>query len=189
MQNMAVSDEFTGLAPEIRDRICEFLAECPVKLGALARQLGIRVLVSRLPNNISGRVDREENGDFVIRINRYEARSRQRFTLAHEIAHILLHEDLVVAEGGLSHDVLMRSGQPAQIEHEANRLALDLIVPSALLADVAAENPGPMTDDIIEDLALRFKVTCLVMKARLQEGIAERHQEMSEISGVGVLQP
>ena len=36
VQKTAKSDELIGIAPEIRDRICKFLAEYPVKPGAIA---------------------------------------------------------------------------------------------------------------------------------------------------------
>ena len=147
------------------------------------------MLVSKLPNTISGRVGREENDNFVIRVNRYEARYCQRFILALELAHVLLHKDLVAAEGGWSHDVLMRSGQPAQIEDEANRLALDPVIPFTLLADAAAEYPGLMTGEVIDDLACRFEVTRSVMEIRLREGIAERHRKQNDTSMAGIPRP
>ena len=106
---MPPSLEYRGLAPEIRQDIDEYLSEHPVKLGAMAKQLGIKVLLSTLPRGISGQII-QENGNSVIRISRHEAKHRQRYTLAHEIAHCLLHSDRIVAEGSWSENVLLRSG-------------------------------------------------------------------------------
>lgn len=161
------SREYLNLSPEVRQKIEEYLSEYPVKLGAIAERLGIKVFLSTLPRGISGQIG-QENGDFVIRINRHEAKHRQRFTLAHEIAHYLLHRDKIVAEGGWSENVLLRSGQPASVEYEANRLASDLIIPSQQLAAATADYSGPMTSEIIEDLARRFGVSTAAMEIKLQ---------------------
>ena len=64
MQNMATSNgwevklpsrEYTTLAPEVRQEIDGYLAEHPVKLGAIAERLGVKVLLSTLPRGTSGR--------------------------------------------------------------------------------------------------------------------------------------
>lgn len=176
MSNLAASNgwevkspsrEYLSLSSEVRANIDEKLSEYPVKLGAIAQKLGIKVLLSTLPRGTSGQIG-QENGDFVIRVNRHEAKHRQRFTLAHELAHFLLHKDRIVAEGGWSENVLLRSGQPDNIEYEANRLASDLVIPSALLAKATEEYSGPMTSEIIEDLARRFGVSTSAMEIKLQ---------------------
>ena len=161
------SREYLDLPADLRAKIDEHLSEYPVKLGAIAKALGVKVLVSTLPRGTSGQIG-QEDGDFVIRINRHEAKHRQRFTLAHELAHFLLHRDRIVAEGGWSENVLLRSGQPASIEYEANRLASDLVIPSEQLAQATADYSGPMTNEIIEDLARRFGVSTAAMEIKLQ---------------------
>ncbi len=161
------SREYLNLSSDVREQIDEYLSSHPVKLGAIAKRLGVKVLLSTLPRGTSGQIG-QEDGDFVIRINRHEAKHRQRFTLAHELAHYILHRDLIVAEGGWSENVLLRSGQPANVEYEANRLASDLVIPSAELAKATAEYTGPMTPEVIEDLARRFGVSTAAMEIKLQ---------------------
>lgn len=161
------SIEYRNLPPQVRDDIDPYLNEYPVKLGAIANRLGVTVLLSTLPRGTSGQIG-QENGEFIIRINRHEAKHRQRFTLAHELAHFLLHKDRIVAEGGWSENVLLRSGQPESIEYEANRLASDLVIPSTLLAKATDEYVGPMTNEVIEDLARRFGVSTAAMEIKLQ---------------------
>lgn len=161
------SQEYLNLDPAVRQKIDKHLSEYPVKLGAIAKSLGVKVLRSTLPRGTSGQIG-QENGDFVIRVNRHEAKHRQRFTLAHELAHYLLHRDEIVAEGGWSENVLLRSGQPASVEYEANRLASDLVIPSAQLADAVTEYSGPITAEVIEDLARRFGVSTAAMEIKLQ---------------------
>jgi len=166
-QVRAPSREFLSLPDNVRAEIEMHLSQYPVKLGALASSLGIKVLRSTLPRGTSGQIG-QEDGEFVIRVNRHEAKHRQRFTLAHEIAHYLLHRDLIIADGGWSENVLLRSGQPAKVEYEANRLASDLIIPSKLLAEATKDYIGPVTDEIIEDLARRFGVSTTAMEIKLQ---------------------
>ncbi|MCY4259320.1 MAG: ImmA/IrrE family metallo-endopeptidase [Rhodobacteraceae bacterium] len=160
--------EYRNLEPGVREIIEEYLSEYPIKLGAIARRLGVKVLLSTLPRGTSGKIGRE-NGDFVIRINRHEARHRQRFTLAHELAHFLLHRGHIEAADDWSENVLLRApNQPMRIEHEANRLASDLVIPSACLKEATAEYSGPMTPEVIEDLARRFEVSTTAMEIKLQ---------------------
>lgn len=162
------SREYLNLPADVRQDIDGYLAEYPVKLGAIAERLGVKVLLSTLPRGTSGQIGKE-NGDFVIRINRHEAKHRQRFTLAHELAHYLLHRERIEADGEWSENVLLRApNQPIQIEYEANRLASDLVIPSHLLAQATAEYTGPMTSEVIEDLARRFGVSTAAMEIKLQ---------------------
>lgn len=161
------SKEFKNLPDDIRGKFSDLLAEYPVRLGEIAKRLGVKVLLSTLPRGTSGQIG-QEDGEFVIRINRHEAKHRQRFTLAHELAHYLLHRDKIVAEGGWSENVLLRSGQPASIEYEANRLASDLVIPSSQLSQATADYSGPITSEVIEDLARRFGVSTAAMEIKLQ---------------------
>ena len=168
------STEYLHLAPEVRQKIDGYLTEYPVKLGAIAKQLGLKVyLSSTLPRGTSGQIG-YETGDFVIRINRHEAKHRQRFTLAHEISHYLLHKEKIIEDGCWSENVLLRSGQPEHIEYEANRLASDLIIPSALLTEATNKYTGPMTHEIIEDLASQFWVSIAAMEIKLQTSYESR---------------
>jgi len=162
------SQEYLGLSADVRTRIGDCLAEHPVKLGAVAKRLEVKVLLSTLPRGVSVQI-RKEDGGFVIRINRHEAKHRQRFTLAHELAHFLLHRERIEAEDGWSENILLRApNQPAQIEHAANRLAFDLVIPSARLAQATADHTGPMTGEAIECFARRFGVSTTAMEIKLQ---------------------
>ncbi|MYG10676.1 MAG: ImmA/IrrE family metallo-endopeptidase, partial [Rhodobacteraceae bacterium] len=90
------------------------------------------------------------------------------FTLAHEIAHYLLHRQIIIEEGEWSENVLLRSGQPLNVEYEANRLASDLIIPTDLLKQVIAEYSEPITCEVIDELASRFGVSSAAMEIKLQ---------------------
>lgn len=162
------SGEYSSLDSGKRKQIDEFLSDLPVKLGALASSLGIKVLLSTLSPGISGQIG-VNDGKFIIKINRHEARHRQRFTLAHEIAHFLLHKDRIrESDGEWRENILLRSGQPAQVEYQANRLASDLIIPPNILIEILDKREGTVTDDTIRELSGKFGVSTAAMEVRLQ---------------------
>ncbi|MCY4549265.1 MAG: ImmA/IrrE family metallo-endopeptidase [Defluviicoccus sp.] len=160
------SKEFYKISDEHKQIIEDHTGNKPVPLGAIAHDLGITVKLSALERGKSGLIECV-NGEYRIKINRHEARERQRYTLAHEIAHFLLHRDIIDQRGEIVDNVLYRSGQPAQIEYEANRLAADLIMPEDFIrADLSAVGL-PVTDEVIERLAHEWQVSTAAMEIRL----------------------
>ena len=162
------SREYLGLSDEVLSKIAPYLSIVPVPLGKIAGELGVQVLLSTLPRGISGQIGRNDHGRYVIKINRHEARHRQRFTLAHELAHFLLHKDIIDQSGGFEENVLLRSGQPMNIEYQANRLASDLVMPSESLSHALKGLKGPITEEAIGSLAEKFGVSVAAMEIKLQ---------------------
>lgn len=162
------STEIAKITPAEREILNRYTRDYPVRLGQLARELGVSIKVASMATGMSGQISREE-GRYVIRVNRNEARERQRFTIGHEIAHYLLHRNLVDASPeGIKDTVLYRSGKPERIEFEANRLAAEIVMPAALVERELKENFGGMvTDATIEALASRFEVSKAAMEIRL----------------------
>jgi Zn-dependent peptidase ImmA (M78 family) len=117
---------------------------------------------------VSGQIARE-GGRYIIRVNRNEARERQRFTIAHELAHYLLHRDVIDGSpDGITDNVLYRSGASESIEYEANRLAAELIMPMGLIEKRLKEDFGGLvTEATIESLAASFQVSKSAMEIRL----------------------
>ncbi|MBO0333598.1 ImmA/IrrE family metallo-endopeptidase [Sneathiella sp. CAU 1612] len=145
----------------------KYINEIPVRLGAMAKELGIQVKVSSLPSNYSGLI-RKINTGYEIKINRYESRERQRFTLAHEIAHFLLHREIIDnTNDGIKDTVLYRSDQPQIIEFEANKLAADLVMPKFLVDQKMEIFNHRITEDEISTLAKDFGVSKVAMEIRL----------------------
>ncbi len=143
------------------------LNEVPVKLGAIAKDLGIEVKVSSLPLNVSGQIAKVD-GRYEIKINRHESRQRQRFTLAHELAHFLLHRDTIDGMGGkLIDNVLYRSGASEQIEYEANRLASQIVMPEKALQNAFSRYGDSLSETTVELLAEQFGVSKAAMEIRM----------------------
>ena len=139
--------------------------EIPVDVIALARAMGATVYY--FPNwddNVSGmiRKDRKYGGsrDYIIYVNEKHHVNRQRFTIAHEVAHIMLHEHLIGE--GITTDGLYRSGLPNSVEWGANRTAADILMPWHWIHRLFDEN---VTD--VEAMARRFQVSRDAMAIRL----------------------
>ena len=162
------SEEFHRINENHKQIILCHISKKPVPLGAIAQELGINVKLSALPRGRSGLIERSD-GTYTIKINRHEIRERQRYTLAHEIAHFLLHRNIIDSSGEIIDNVLYRSGQSQQVEYEANRLAADLIMPEhAIRSDVSAIGI-PVTDEVIEQLAREWEVSKAAMEIRLSD--------------------
>ncbi|WP_336969237.1 ImmA/IrrE family metallo-endopeptidase [Brevundimonas aurantiaca] len=141
--------------------------EVPVRVGALAEELGLRVFRSVLPPNVSGMIkpSDDEQGVYDIRINKFESPERQRFTLAHEIAHFLLHKTDIRA--GVIDNIMYRSQLTSRKEAEANRMAADIVMPSAAVSAALKRAGGVVNDDTVDRLAAQFRVSVPAMKIRL----------------------
>jgi len=142
----------------------EFTCEPPVKVGALASALGLRVVLATLPMNISGLIEPDKDG-FVVKINRFESKERQRFTIAHEIAHYLIHRDRINA--GIFDSVLYRSKLSSRMEAEANRLAADIVMPIQAVTAAMSKRSSKLDDDGISELAEIFGVSKQAMTIRV----------------------
>ena len=157
----------TEFVPDI-ERIAPYLSSAPVDLDAMAAILGIEVVQRSLPPNVSGRLERRFGGGWRITLNSRHSKTRRRFTLAHEIAHYLLHRDLV--GDFIEDDDRYRSTTlPEALEVQASRFGASLLLPSALVTSaVRAGEREP------EAIARRFGVSSSIAELRLREiGITE----------------
>ncbi|MFN7389252.1 ImmA/IrrE family metallo-endopeptidase [Brevundimonas sp.] len=161
-----VSDLWSRVDPKELAIVKEAIAEHPVRVGELANKLGIDVFRSPLPPKISGMIRPKGDGDgYEIRVNKYEVPERQRFTLAHEIAHFLLHKSDIRA--GVVDSVMYRSALTSRKEAEANRVAADIVMPMGAVRRELSALGGVPTEEVAKELALRFKVSLPAMRVRL----------------------
>jgi Zn-dependent peptidase ImmA (M78 family) len=65
----------------------------PVDPVKIARDLGIDVLEVEFEPNVAGAIFKEPGQDPTIFINATDSASRQRFTVAHELGHYVMHAD------------------------------------------------------------------------------------------------
>jgi Zn-dependent peptidase ImmA (M78 family) len=158
------SKEWTRLAPKEKDAIEIFQLEIPVKIGDLARFLGVEVKISTLDVGISGAIFPNADG-YKILINKHEPNYRRRFTLAHELSHFLLHRNMI--GDGISDNVLYRSNLSDVVEAEANRLASDIIMPVESIKKARADLGITKSADAVSPLASQFGVSEEAMRIRL----------------------
>jgi hypothetical protein len=147
-----------------------FTSSLPVRVGELAKELGLKVTRTPLSPRFSGLIkpSNETPSNFEIKVNKYESAERQRFTVAHEIAHFLLHRNEIGA--GLVDSVMYRSTLTSHKETEANRLAADIVMPAHAVTQELRKRGGKATDDVVNELAEVFRVSVPAMRVRL--GIA-----------------
>lgn len=132
---------------------------CIVDIQKLIEANGIEIKYDdTLTSNQSGYL-RKYNEKWVIGVNDKHNRKRQRFTLAHEFAHYVLHRD----DNDIFEDeIFFRDNNLTSIEFAANEYASKILMPESLVREniIAGE-----TD--IEDLAEKFNVSVLAMKNRV----------------------
>ena len=143
----------------------------PVPVRKLARSCGARIIL--VPGNeadIDGFLY-QENDEVVIGVNRDQALVRQRFTIAHELGHLLLHKhNQVHVDRGFR--VRLRSGLSSEgidpEEMEANRFAAELLMPIEFLQIDIEEREFDLADDSeIKALAKRYGVSTQALAIRL----------------------
>lgn len=132
----------------------------PVPTEDIAENLGYKI-TGFFPDDalkdVSGIVDHEQK---VISLNRTESARRQRFTLAHEIGHIVLHK------GKSFVDFRKSIMDPAdEKEREANRFASELLMPAEQFLQYWIRYNGD-----VASMAVKFAVS--------QEAILHRSNEL-----------
>lgn len=116
----------------------------PVPLVELATNHGFSVQIGVFPDNlfnVCGYIDINKK---VIMTNASDSPNRRAFTIAHELGHLLLHEDELLKNSDLG--VMLRAPLGKQEldphEKEANAFAANLLVPADMLKPYLSESDG-----------------------------------------------
>lgn len=146
------------------------LRRSPIDVEELARRLGVEVdFVSAL--DCSGSIVWDEHGPeprAVMRVRAEDAEVHQRFTIAHELGHLMLHE-------GRLHQGWMYfrdTGRPPtdagllKLEAEANAFAAELLAPLWLFMPAM-----DVTNFDLEAVAKRFKISKKVASYRYSKAV------------------
>ena len=145
------------------------MAQAPVPVDEVARYLGIQVDEADLGEECSGMLVRDEESA-VIGVNVKHHEHRKRFTIAHEIAHFVLHggEAYIDEPPHIDFRAADSGSGTQQEEKEANQFAAALLMPADQVRAAVAEQPfDPTQDDELPNLAQRFKVSPQAMTTRL----------------------
>lgn len=123
-------------------------------------------------DDMSGVAYRQSNGQRIIGVNSLHGTNRQRFTIAHELGHLILHgnDELHVDERfpiGFRDEVSSLAVSDKEIE--ANQFAAELLMPAEwVLRDVRARHIDfEDDDDAIDELAEKYGVSTRAMTIRL----------------------
>lgn len=132
-----------------------------IEVIEIARKFGLNVYGADLDNTLSGFIKRV-NGVNNIYVNNNHAGTRQRFTVAHEIGHFVLHNELINTNNGT---VLFRGlGDNWEIENQADYFAAALLMPKDAVRGVYNN-----LHENIYATARVFRVSEQAMRIRLQE--------------------
>ncbi len=145
------------------------IASAPVPVDRIARQLGVRVQFAPLDSDLSGMAHIRE-GVAIVGVNSLHAPNRQRFTLAHELGHVVLHRHIL--EGAVHVDrVLLRDRNSSTgtdvLEIQANAFASELLMPTDILDTLLGGRQVVLDDDEeVAALAKKFRVSESAMRFR-----------------------
>lgn len=135
----------------------------PVDPVQIAKKLGIDVLETDLPDDVSGALIKERDQDPVILLNQHDSKNRQRFTCAHELGHYIQKAQ----NDGENYEYIDFRGQLASAgtdvdEVYANSFAANLLMPRDEVCKLHRQKVPSFI------MALTFKVSDDAMRFRMK---------------------
>lgn len=153
---------FERLNENERKIISRYREDIPVNIFALCKALGVGVDNRKdMPEDLSGFILKEDD-KYHIFCNGNEPHTRRRFTVAHELAHYLLHRDQLGDK--YPENVLLRGGLSNKEETEANKLAAGILMPYSKIDESIDKGNDKFS---IPELADIFDVSKQAMSIRL----------------------
>ena len=146
------------------------VGKAPVDVWRVARQLGVRIERADLGEDCSGVLVRKGSAA-VIGVNYSHHPNRQRFTIAHELGHFVLHKGTRYVDKGTA-TVQFRNAESStgtQIEErEANQFAAALLMPAVWVRREFRKHPFDLGDDeALNAMCRRFGVSSQALSFRL----------------------
>lgn len=145
----------------------------PVDVFQIAMKMGLEVREQKADDDLSGFLYRGQAGNPTwIGINSAHSSQRQRFTIAHEIGHFVLHptERVHVDKGYEIKRRDNKSKEGTDIEEiESNLFAAELLMPADfLIRDLSQMESIDLSDDnALKELAKRYQVSAQALAVRL----------------------
>jgi len=142
----------------------------PVDVVQIAKECGLTIRKEDLEEEVSGMLVIQDD-HAVIGVNKNHHPNRQRFTVAHELGHFLLHakssQIFVDASPVFYRDEQSSEGTKTQ-EIEANIFAAELLMPEAALKEMLSRRPVDIYDeDDMADLGKKLRVSVQALTIRL----------------------
>ena len=164
-----------------REVLAEFGVDAaPVQVEKIIKKKGIRLQFSPLDEALSGMAVIKD-GVAVIGVNALHHPNRQRFTMAHELGHHVMHREQLIGTVHIDKGfAVFLGGQRAMLrdqkaadgtdmmEIQANAFASELLIPDFLIEPLIDFSSFGMEDvEQLNMLAKRFKVSAQAMQYRL----------------------
>jgi hypothetical protein len=166
IESQRADDEFDASRKLIGSHFGQLSQSPNVDLDALARSKGICV---RRCENIpyEGMIERDANGSATIVLREGLNRRRERFTLAHELGHWLLQQEMLgTTEGRLFRGLSRNESELREEERLANLLAAEILMPCEPL--MSSFNPENKIRSLHE-ICRRFAVSRTAAVRRLAD--------------------
>lgn len=133
----------------------------PLDIVALLESLGIDVRYEPLEKGISGMLKKNTTTNkWIIYVNSLHHPHRQRFTLAHELAHYCRHTPI---DDEFVDKIFFRGSKFSSLETEANHFAAEILMPANEFRNQVLISPK------VEDIANHFQVSSAAVMYRAQE--------------------
>jgi Zn-dependent peptidase ImmA (M78 family) len=159
--------------PTIEQTVENVLKKCritkpPVPVDRIAEHYGLDIRLAPYEGDLSGALVRTDKEAF-IGVNSQHHPNRQRFSIAHELAHYFLHRGLRLH---IDKNIWVNwrdaeSSKAVQWEEiQANQFAAELLMPTAFLTrDI--NRLGRIDERIVQFLARKYRVSPQAMDIRL----------------------
>jgi len=147
-----------------------------IPVESIVKTYGIRVVLKPFDaeadfNDVSGMLYRTP-ADVVIGLNASHSVTRQRFSLAHELGHFLLHKGDVFVDAKVNFRNRLSAMGVDREEIEANAFAAELLMPAEMLSsdfyEIFKRDNSDAHTSLIQSLATRYEVSEMAMEFRLK---------------------
>ena len=160
------------------------MLQAPVDVETLCKKIGVPVTENTsLKKLYSGEISLGTNGEVSIWVNAINHQNRKRFTLAHELGHLIHdiiphienHKEVVFEDPATN---FQRSGSQKPEEYRANTFAAELLMPKELIVKEGKKVLKFLSDklgtekvlegEFIEKMTEKFLVSYQTMQIRLK---------------------
>jgi len=154
--DLSPSNQKISTAEELLEK-CE-IKSFPVDLNKILNYLGIKLEEKNLSNDISGEICLKTNELY---IEKKHPKARKNFTIAHELGHFCLHQDI---NDKFEDQIFFRGAVSDVLEFQANNFASELLMPEREFLDKIKSGMNT-----IQKLSEYFGVSTLAIRVRAKQ--------------------
>lgn len=147
------------------------ITSAPIDIESIIKKQGVKLGCAPAEDHINGFILRRVGSATVIGFNSNLKEVRQRFIMAHELGHLVLHSQsgLHVDRSNIREHGANTEKQAYEEEIEANRFAAEILMPEDFIrADLQGVRTLSADDDTkITELAAKYNVSRQAMTIRL----------------------